>query len=244
LTSNTPPSRRARIAGIGETRYTRWGRITDASEHALAREAILRAVADAGLGVDQVDGITSFAADRLLWDHRELGGDHAVPLRSTQPVAEVVESPRWTGTHVLACVSPARGTLSAPRSHRRPLHLSSCSESMIGRAGCARRARPDPWEPRVGDCPGRPDSVYGDPMDPNEPGSGGAIRIAAGTLAGASTIHANGGNAQLGSPGGGGGGGVAVSYGDASGVELGNLSAAGRPGRTAGSPGTVVTDGP
>src|SRR6266404_939359 len=31
---------------------------------------------------------------QLLWDHRELGGDHAVPLRSAQPVAEVVESPR------------------------------------------------------------------------------------------------------------------------------------------------------
>src|SRR5947207_363852 len=62
---------------------------------------------------------------QLLWDHRELGGDHAVPLRSTQPVAEVVESPRWTVTHVLAGVSSARGTLCAPRSHRRPFHLSS-----------------------------------------------------------------------------------------------------------------------
>src|SRR5207244_1100793 len=39
---------------------------------------------------------------QLLWDHRELGGDHAVPLRSAHPVAEVVESPRRTGPHVLA----------------------------------------------------------------------------------------------------------------------------------------------
>ena len=33
--------RRACIVGVGETRYARWGGITDASEHALALEAIL-----------------------------------------------------------------------------------------------------------------------------------------------------------------------------------------------------------
>jgi hypothetical protein len=59
-----PPHRRACIAGVGQTRYTRWGGITDASEHALALEAILDAVADAGFDVDEVDGLTSFAADR------------------------------------------------------------------------------------------------------------------------------------------------------------------------------------
>ena len=58
------PNRRACIVGVGETRYARWGGITDASEHALALEAILRAVADAGLSVDAVDGLTSFAGDR------------------------------------------------------------------------------------------------------------------------------------------------------------------------------------
>lgn len=65
--------RRACIVGVGETRYARWGGITDVSEHALALEAILRAVADAGLPVDAVDGVTSFAGDRnepafLAWD--------------------------------------------------------------------------------------------------------------------------------------------------------------------------------
>ncbi len=65
---------------------------------------------------------------QLLRDHWELGGDHAVPSRSAQPVAEVVKSPRRTGAHVLGSVSPARGTLLAPRSHRRPLQLSSCSQ--------------------------------------------------------------------------------------------------------------------
>jgi acetyl-CoA acetyltransferase len=49
---------------VGETRYTRWGGIVDASEHRLACEAIVAAVADAGLQIDMVDGLTSFAGDR------------------------------------------------------------------------------------------------------------------------------------------------------------------------------------
>ncbi len=57
-------SRRACIVGVGETRYARWGGITEASEHALALQAILRAIGDAGLVVDVVDGLTSFAGDR------------------------------------------------------------------------------------------------------------------------------------------------------------------------------------
>ena len=56
--------RRAQIVGVGETRYTRWGKIGDVSEHALACEAIARAVADAGLSLDDVDGLASFADDR------------------------------------------------------------------------------------------------------------------------------------------------------------------------------------
>jgi acetyl-CoA acetyltransferase len=69
----TAAARRACIVGVGETRYARWGGITEASEHALALEAILRAVADAGLPVDAVDGLASFAGDRnepafLAWD--------------------------------------------------------------------------------------------------------------------------------------------------------------------------------
>jgi acetyl-CoA acetyltransferase len=56
--------RKAHIAGIGESQYTRWGKIGDVTEHALACQAIQRAVADAGLGVDDVDGLASFAEDR------------------------------------------------------------------------------------------------------------------------------------------------------------------------------------
>ncbi len=56
--------RRAHIAGVGETGYARWGQIGEVTEHALACEAIQRAVADAGLEVDDVDGLASFADDR------------------------------------------------------------------------------------------------------------------------------------------------------------------------------------
>jgi acetyl-CoA acetyltransferase len=56
--------RRAHIAGVGETRYARWGQIGEVTEHALACEAIQHAVADAGLEVDDVDGLASFADDR------------------------------------------------------------------------------------------------------------------------------------------------------------------------------------
>jgi acetyl-CoA acetyltransferase len=58
------PGRNACIAGVGETRYTRWGGIAEASEYELAVEAVLAAVADAGFAVDEVDGLSSFAGDR------------------------------------------------------------------------------------------------------------------------------------------------------------------------------------
>ncbi|TFH25048.1 MAG: hypothetical protein E4H03_01905 [Myxococcales bacterium] len=55
---------RAHIVGVGETPYARWGKIGDVTEHALACQAILRAVDDAGLSIDDVDGLASFAEDR------------------------------------------------------------------------------------------------------------------------------------------------------------------------------------
>ena len=57
-------ARRACLVGVGETRYTKWGGIGDASEYALAVDAVLAAVADAGVDVDEVDGLASFAEDR------------------------------------------------------------------------------------------------------------------------------------------------------------------------------------
>jgi acetyl-CoA acetyltransferase len=55
---------RAAITGVGETRYTKWGGITDQSEFSLACESILNALNDAGLTPDDVDGLCSFAGDR------------------------------------------------------------------------------------------------------------------------------------------------------------------------------------
>ncbi len=55
---------RAHIVGVGESQYTRWGKIGDVTEHALACQPIQRAVADAGLSMDDVDGLASFAEDR------------------------------------------------------------------------------------------------------------------------------------------------------------------------------------
>jgi len=49
---------------VGETRYAKWGGITGTSEYQLAVEAILAAVADAGMTPDDVDGLASFAEDR------------------------------------------------------------------------------------------------------------------------------------------------------------------------------------
>ena len=55
---------RAHIVGVGESKYARWGKIGDVTEHALACQAIARAVSDAGLSMDDVDGLASFAEDR------------------------------------------------------------------------------------------------------------------------------------------------------------------------------------
>ena len=56
--------RRACLVGIGETAYAKWGGISGTSEYQLAISAIQTAVADAGLSMDEVDGLASFADDR------------------------------------------------------------------------------------------------------------------------------------------------------------------------------------
>jgi acetyl-CoA acetyltransferase len=55
---------KAQIVGVGESQYARWGKIGDVTEHALACQAIVRAVEDAGLDMSEVDGLASFAEDR------------------------------------------------------------------------------------------------------------------------------------------------------------------------------------
>jgi acetyl-CoA acetyltransferase len=63
-TSVSAAPRRACLVGVGETRYAKWGGITDRSEYQLAVEAVLAAIADAGMTADDVDGLASFAEDR------------------------------------------------------------------------------------------------------------------------------------------------------------------------------------
>ena len=62
--STTDPRRGACLVGIGETRYAKWGGIAETSEYRLAVDAIVAAVNDAGLSMDDVDGLASFAEDR------------------------------------------------------------------------------------------------------------------------------------------------------------------------------------
>ena len=61
---------------------------------------------------------------------------------------------KMTGTLNLESISTRLQRIATTGAQR---NRPSCSEPMIRRAGCASRARPDPWEPRVGDYPGRPD---------------------------------------------------------------------------------------
>ncbi len=51
------------IVGVGETEYTRWGRI-ERSEFQIACEAVLKAVDDAGLTIKDVDGLVTYSIDR------------------------------------------------------------------------------------------------------------------------------------------------------------------------------------
>ena len=57
-------NKKAHIVGVGESQYTKWGRIGEVTEHALALQAIKTAVTDAGLSIEEVDGLASFAEDR------------------------------------------------------------------------------------------------------------------------------------------------------------------------------------
>ena len=51
------------IVGVGETEYTRWGWMSERGEWGLACEAVINAVADAGLAIEQIDGLASFSND-------------------------------------------------------------------------------------------------------------------------------------------------------------------------------------
>ncbi len=59
-------SQRACIVGIGETTYTKWGRMGARGEWSLAVEAVLNALTDAGLTTNDIDGLASFSDDSSL----------------------------------------------------------------------------------------------------------------------------------------------------------------------------------
>src|SRR5499426_536372 len=59
-------TRQACIVGIGESLYTRWGGRGDRGEWSLACEAVLKATADAGLEIEQIDGLASFSDDTTV----------------------------------------------------------------------------------------------------------------------------------------------------------------------------------
>ena len=54
----------AAIVGIAESEYTKWGQLARCTEYQLALETIVKAVGDAGLSMDDVDGFASFSNDR------------------------------------------------------------------------------------------------------------------------------------------------------------------------------------
>jgi len=54
------PAGAARVVGVGETRYAKWGGITGTSEYQLAVEAVLAAIADAGMTPDDVDVVQAY----------------------------------------------------------------------------------------------------------------------------------------------------------------------------------------
>jgi acetyl-CoA acetyltransferase len=55
---------RTAIVGVGETEYAKHGGITDRTEFALCCEAIRKAADDAGIDVKEIDGFSTYAAER------------------------------------------------------------------------------------------------------------------------------------------------------------------------------------
>jgi len=89
-------------------------------------------------------------------DHRESSGALAFLPSGRASVAPVAGPPLAPGPDVVEAVLAPQGALSASAAPGRALGLSSRSESLSRGAGCASRARPDPWEPRAGNRPGLP----------------------------------------------------------------------------------------
>jgi len=135
---------KAHVVGVGETKYARWGRIGDVSEHALACQAILRAVEDAGLTMDDVDGLASFAEDRneAVFIAAELG---LPALR----FANMVWMPGGGGG--CAAVGNAAMAVETGQAEVVVVYRSLCQGQFFrfGNAGRDAAAPPDPAPPTV-----------------------------------------------------------------------------------------------
>lgn len=137
-------SRKAHIVGVGESKYTRWGKIGDVTEHALACQVIQRAVEDAGLDIDDVDGLASFAEDRneAVFLAAELG---LPALR----FANMVWMPGGGGG--CAAISNAAMAVETGQAEVVVVYRSLCQGQFFrfGQAGRAASAPPDPEPPTV-----------------------------------------------------------------------------------------------
>jgi acetyl-CoA acetyltransferase len=137
-------SRKAHIVGVGESKYTRWGKIGDVTEHALACQVIQRAVEDAGLGMDDVDGLASFAEDRneAVFLAAELG---LPALR----FANMVWMPGGGGG--CAAISNAAMAVETGQAEVVVVYRSLCQGQFFrfGQAGRAASALPDSEPPTV-----------------------------------------------------------------------------------------------
>ena len=99
-------AQRACIVGLGETRYTKWGQMGDRGEWSLACEAVMNATQDAGLLINDIDGLASFSNDsnvpwllqhalglpNLKWTSMVWGGGGSGACGALAHAASAVES--------------------------------------------------------------------------------------------------------------------------------------------------------
>ena len=88
-------------------------------------------------------------------------------------------SPLECGPQTMAVVRAGPQGLPDSTGARHPLAVPSRSESIVRRAGCVSCARPDLWEPGVGNDLGRPDIKrrWAPPMDAEEDASHEALLV-------------------------------------------------------------------
>jgi acetyl-CoA acetyltransferase len=102
----TSHPRSAFIAGIGQTEFTRHGGIRDRSQFQVAAEAVLAALADAGIAPEEVDGFASFSNDtseaslmqvalgvpRMRWSSMVWGGGGGGSCAAIAQAAAAIEA--------------------------------------------------------------------------------------------------------------------------------------------------------